>query len=167
MPWPRLVVPAEVIQARWWFTPRGDWSSDNAPPRAVRAISVLLSSSEYWELHAYSTGLWSERYGSIESEYWTWAGPPSVSIPALAREDDQDSRLADYAEAKEASVPAEVLRRTARELLDTILEPEWLDDAAIVTVNEIDQLVEECRRRFPNSREDFQRCIRGESSRPR
>jgi len=167
MPWPRLVDPAEVNQARWWFTRRGGWSFEDAEPRAVRTIGILVSSLEYWQLHGYATGLWSERYGSIESEYWTWASPPSVSIPTLAREDDQDSRLADYAHAKEASAPTGVLRRTARELVRAVPEPEWFDEAAILTVNEIDQLVEECRRRFPNSRDDFQRCIRGERPRSR
>ena len=79
MPWPRLVDPAEVIQARWWFTPRGDWSSDNAPPRAVRAISVLLSSSEYWELHAYSTGLWSDTAAVVRDHGVVGAGQVDVT----------------------------------------------------------------------------------------
>lgn len=126
-----------------------------------------MSSLEYWQVNAYATGLWSERYGSIESEYWTWARPPSISIPALAREDGQDSRLADYAQAKEAPAPIEALRRAARELIRAVPEPEWFDEAAILTVNEIDQLVEECRRRFPNNRDDFQRCIQGKGLRLR
>lgn len=161
MPWPRVVDPIEVILTRWWFTEEGGWRPDRAEPVAARTISILLSSDEYWYLHAAVTGFWSERFGSTESEYSAWARPPSQTIPSLAADDDQSSRFVDYIRAKELTTPLEVLRSAARELVSRVAELEWFDTAAIATVDEIDQLIEECRRRFPDGGDEFRRCISG------
>lgn len=161
MPWPRVVEPIEIILTRWWFTEGGQWRPDNAEPIAARTISILLSNTEYWYLHAAVTGFWSERYGSAQSEYSVWARPPSQMIPLLAADDNQASRFLDYCRTKQLTTPPEVLRSAARELIDRVPDPEWFDTAAIVTVDEIDPLIEECHRRFPNDDEEFRRCIRG------
>jgi hypothetical protein len=163
MPWPRVIEPIQIILTRWWFTEEGRWRSDGADPVAARTISILLSSPEYWYLHAAVTGFWSERYSTTQSVYFVWARPPSQMIPSLAADDDQASRFLDYYRAKELTTPPEVLRHAARELMDAVHDLEWFDTAAIVTVDEIDQLIEECRRRFPDGGEEFRRCIRGGS----
>lgn len=161
MPWPHVVEPAEILQTRWWFSQRGGWRPESAEPAAANTIKVLLRKHEYWDLHAFVTGFWSERYDNTGSEYVLWARPPSQMIPWLARDDDQSSRFIDYASTSELSEAPQVLHRAARELIRIIPELERFNDAAIVTVNEIDQLVEECRRRYPNGGEEFRRCIRG------
>jgi hypothetical protein len=166
MPWPRVVEPSEVQTARWWFTPEGGWNAAQSDPRAHRAIDLLLSNPDYWDLHAYATAFWSQRYGRIRSRATLLAAPPSVTVPELAQEDYTGSRLADYSEVIRARLSRDDLHQVARELLDRIYDPAWLDQASIVTVDEIDQLIEECRRRYPDSREDFERCIRGEIRRP-
>lgn len=163
MPWPRTVEPIEIILTRWWFTEEGRWEQDSTDPVAARTIGILLSNPEHWYLHAAATGFWSERYSSPQSEYSTWARPPSQTIPSLAADDDEASRFLDYYETKGLTAPPEVLRSAARDLMGTVRNLEWFDAAAIVTVDEIDQLIEECRRRFLESDEDFRRCIRGGS----
>jgi hypothetical protein len=71
MPWPHVVEPAAIAEARWLFTERDRWRPERLEPATVDAIRVLLSSREYWDLHASVTGFWSERYNSAGSVYRT------------------------------------------------------------------------------------------------
>lgn len=180
MPWPRVVQPAEIAEARWRFGSTGGWRTEGLDPATVSTIRVLSSSRDYWELHSSLTGFWSERYSGPESIYRAWALSPSQMIPLLAADiqilpfDVSISRegllqtqvisraaFADYIKAKRISAKPRAIRNTVRELIRQIPDRKRLDAAAVVTVDVTDQLIEECRRRFPNNDKEFVRCIRG------